>query len=369
MRLRTGPPLKRRRSAQFVIQGGFMRLMLVTILGLTQACVYFSSDSPVVDLIEIDPIVSSEDAENADETSGEGADSDFNEPNELAPTTLSILHVKTYPADDPAKANKVDGLTWDTAYPNLQQALWKSVAGQEIWVAKGFYLPYQIDFDPRWWKPELEDSQEPKSTDGSFKLKSGQKLFGGFKGTEKQREKRQPDVYFTRLSGDLEGDDVFGDFLNNRDDNSVVIVDIKNISEPVTIDGFIIKDSHKGAGLSIETGDVVVRQSTFSNHYSAQISSAAITCSRGNSIFASQVTLEKVTVKKNSGDGALGVFGTICTINIRENSVFSQNNSASGSASSVISMATLTSGDGKELHIENSLFDIYNDDAIIVAII
>jgi len=70
-----------------------------------------------------------------------------------------------------------DGLSWDTAFLTIPEAMAFASAGNEIWVAAETY-------------------------DGSITVKSGVALYGGFDGTETLLEQRDWDVNVTILNGD-----------------------------------------------------------------------------------------------------------------------------------------------------------------------
>ena len=109
-------------------------------------------------------------------------------------TVLERLFVD---ADAPAGG---DGLSWATAYDNLQRAMDSAVrrntdqwAGNDvdaIWIAEGIYKP----------TAELEPG-DPRSA--SFSLIDGVTLYGGFAGTETALEERDWTAHETVLSGDL----------------------------------------------------------------------------------------------------------------------------------------------------------------------
>jgi len=86
-----------------------------------------------------------------------------------------------YVDDDATGAN--DGLSWEDAYTDLQDALDQAVASggsvTEVWVAKGTYRP-----------TELTDSEDPRSA--TFQLLDGVGLYGGFAGRETQRDQCGP---------------------------------------------------------------------------------------------------------------------------------------------------------------------------------
>ena len=94
-----------------------------------------------------------------------------------------------------------DGLSWDTAYSDLQEAIDAAETGQEIWVAEGVYHPTEIDpFSA------AENSTDPRAR--TFFLKEGIAIVGGFAGTESSISQR-PGNLTTTLSGDFEQDDVW----------------------------------------------------------------------------------------------------------------------------------------------------------------
>ncbi|MCH8149545.1 MAG: right-handed parallel beta-helix repeat-containing protein, partial [Planctomycetes bacterium] len=88
-----------------------------------------------------------------------------------------------------------DGLTWGTAFDDLQSALayMKKLNGTiaEVWVAGGAYSPS---------RPFLGSL-------ATFQLLNGTALYGGFAGNETDRDQRDADANVTILSGDTAGDD------------------------------------------------------------------------------------------------------------------------------------------------------------------
>lgn len=88
-----------------------------------------------------------------------------------------------------------DGSSWADAYTTLQDALDGASSGDEIWVAEGTYKP---------------TAQHGGSGERyrSFQMKNGVAIYGGFDGTETQRDQRNWQANPTILSGDIgaEGD-------------------------------------------------------------------------------------------------------------------------------------------------------------------
>lgn len=154
------------------------------------------------------------------------------------------IHYVTPTGDNPATGNQweVDGTV-----KSLSQALTDAVAGDQIWV-----LGFEQITDP---------SQLYVAPEGGFTVKSGVKLYGGFRGTERTIDER-PTLgkapYFTYrsvLSGDIKGDDVV-DGTNmlypansTRSDNATHVLSLdltpkpsngNNNTYPTVVNGFTV---------------------------------------------------------------------------------------------------------------------------------
>ncbi|MEN0002900.1 MAG: hypothetical protein AAF798_02105 [Bacteroidota bacterium] len=107
-----------------------------------------------------------------------------------------------------------NGSSWHKAC-SLLFALEKASPGDEIWVAKGKYLP-------------------TTSTDrtASFEISEGIKLYGGFVGTERSINDRNWEVNLTILSGEIGN--------AGPTDNVYSVVRTKNVSAATTVNGFVI---------------------------------------------------------------------------------------------------------------------------------
>ena len=128
-----------------------------------------------------------------------------------------------------------DGTSWENAYSSLQDALNAAEWGAEIWVSAGVYFPDEgnglIDNHP----------------ENSFRLRNGIAVYGGFSGTETNRDQRIVAEHSTILSGDIEQDDLNEDgnsiaetveSVVSRNSRSVVIA--SHTARDAILDGFII---------------------------------------------------------------------------------------------------------------------------------
>lgn len=126
-----------------------------------------------------------------------------------------------------------DGQTW--GQPMTLQAALLDQSCTELWLSEGVYLPGSAPED-------------------SFVVGSGTALYGGFNGSEDQRDQRDPKVNLTILSGDLDQDDVqagtagiTADADDIRGSNSHHVVQILSTQAapmgweaPVVVDGLVI---------------------------------------------------------------------------------------------------------------------------------
>lgn len=124
-----------------------------------------------------------------------------------------------------------DGMTWDTAFAHLGEALDHAQIGDQVWVAEGFYTPLR------------SGSTSPR--EDYFSIGFGVKVYGGFKGRETALSNRAGSRERTILSGEIQGDDI----ITNNSFRVVVHNTSGGIFLPSsTIDGFTIQDGFNPAG-------------------------------------------------------------------------------------------------------------------------
>ena len=132
-----------------------------------------------------------------------------------------IVYVDRY-APGPAH----DGVSWNTAFTNLESGLFAAGSGMEIWVAQGQYLPLR-----------LTSPQDPRSA--TFQLVKGVGVYGGFDGTESTRDQRDPAAHLTTLSGDLNQNGVI-------DMDAYHVVTTSGVTQTAILDGFTITMGRAG---------------------------------------------------------------------------------------------------------------------------
>jgi len=175
----------------------------------------------------------------------------------------TVLHV-----DDDATLGG-DGLTWATAYRYLQDALAIAVAGTEIRVAQGIYLP---DLDEA-------GGMTPGDREATFTLAGDVGVLGGwrgaFDGSGMPADDRDVASFVTTLSGDLLGNDG-PDFANN-DENSYHVLFGEITAGIAVLDGITVNggnadittsDVKYGGGFYSIAGDISIINCTFDGNSS-----------------------------------------------------------------------------------------------------
>lgn len=202
----------------------------------------------------------------------------------VLPSTLLVVceALATVWYVDVSKPPGGDGLSWSSAFRHLYTALDAAQAGDEIWVARGTYLPL---------------------SDTGFQLKRLVPVYGGFVGTETERDQRNkdPNTNGTVLSGDIgtPGDD---------SDNAQHIVLIFDDLSSTPLDGFVVtlgRARFDSGGGALLWGGMVFRNCWFVDNRAYQHGGAI---SSFGSIGIEPVTIEdcRFTANQAGPDGAGG---------------------------------------------------------------
>ncbi|MFN0215542.1 MAG: choice-of-anchor Q domain-containing protein, partial [Saprospiraceae bacterium] len=117
-------------------------------------------------------------------------------------------------------SGSADGSSWANAFIRVQQALAVAQDGDEIWIAKGTY------------KPTTTNDRYAR-----YDLPSGVAVYGGFAGTETQREQRDWTANLTILSGDI---GVPGDST----DNSFNVLYAYSPNDKTRLDGLVFEEGN-----------------------------------------------------------------------------------------------------------------------------
>lgn len=239
------------------------------------------------------------------------------------------------------------------SYRGLQEAIMASSAGDHIWVSAGVYKS-SSDSAMQYGNPDPRQRV--------FVLKEGVKIFGGFPGLPGQEgdfSLRDPSVYFSILSADINGDDPdpWAGFPNVQpwspplDDNAYAIVINQGfLTNATVLDGFFLRGANNyGAPNQVRTGAVnlsfmanpVIRSCYFADNYNLY---------RGGAITltGSSPTIFGCVFERNIGTGA-GIYASANSLIQIENSLF-RNNSGGDSG------GALSVNHGAKVNVINSIF-------------
>ena len=167
-----------------------------------------------------------------------------------------IIYVKS-----DAAGSVRDGSSWGSAFWDVQSALDAAKLGDTVFVAAGTYTP-------------VEENGGTGDRFASFQLKNGVGLYGGFAGTETDKEQRDLQANSTILSGDIgtpleRADNCYHVFYHPQE---------SNLDASAVLDGFIIiggyangsGDHRRGGGMYNEDASPAVSNCSFKDNHATQ---------------------------------------------------------------------------------------------------
>lgn len=275
--------------------------------------------------------------------------------------TMPVVGGSTLYVDDDAVLGG-DGLTWETSYRFLRDALQFAAEPEngvsEIRVAQGVYKPDRDESNPK------GDGYRNKT----FQLVDGVLLLGGYAGIgADDPDARDIELYETSLSGDLLGND--GPDFENNDENSFHVVTGTGTFEGTLLEGMTIRSGKapiggnvSGAGLYNLSGRLTVNACTFRQNMAQRGGGLAYPQGTGSAIISNCTFISNYSTSSASsypGGGAIWIYEgnpqiVNCTFNLNisnrsgaaissnssspviENCVFNNNTAFVGSGGAVV---------------------------------
>ncbi len=220
----------------------------------------------------------------------------------------SIAHAQSpILVDDDSTAMMPDGSTWSNAYSDLQEGINAASSGQEVWVARGEYLP----------------TGGTPSRASTIQLKNGVIVRGGYNGLEFPGDEntRVLDPSLTVISGDLAGNDgstippdPFADnvfVVITAGDGGLDIVEDDTVLDYLTIRGGNGENSggtsNGGAGMTINANSNPTIQNCIieGNQAPDELEGGGVAIKTGDN--ALTVTMENCIIRSNRGGKGGGI--------------------------------------------------------------
>ena len=195
--------------------------------------------------------------------------------------------------------NTNDGSSWDTA-TSLQTALANAAAGDEIWLAQGTYSPGNTAND-------------------TFTIDRAIQLYGGFNGTETERDQRDWETNQTILSG--------GD-INNT------VVTAQSTAAVASIDGVIIQEGNSdddGGGIYNRGNGQLTLENVIVRDNQAADDGGGIR-NDGELLIVNSSIVDNTAIGTSETSGGGGLLNTVSSTVTIVNSTFSGNTAPNGGA-------------------------------------
>ena len=237
---------------------------------------------------------------------------------------------------NPSASGSGDGSSWENAYTSLENGL-ADLNADQLWIAAGTYIPSETD-------------------SGYFLLNRNMDLYGGFAGTETSIENRDFMNNVTILSGDINEDDIPGDFSQNRTDNTLHVLFVRDAdkSRSITIDGITVQGGNtlndgdlgfefRAGGGILSDNSLQVRNCNFNNNFAR--SGAGLLINDTVRLTANEIS--NCTFENNLGSAQGVAFVLVDSVMIA-NTTFKDNNSVRGAFYPLNS---------RSVRIDNSTFD------------
>ncbi|AYL95639.1 hypothetical protein HYN43_010195 [Mucilaginibacter celer] len=225
-----------------------------------------------------------------------------------------------------------NGSSWANAYSTneLHSALFNATSGMQFWIAAGAYNPI------------INGS-------GTYKLKSGVSIYGGFAGYETQLSQRDPSVNITLLTG-----------------ASYQLMYALDLTEPALIDGVTMTTratvlttfGRVGGALWVSGGDnlLTVNNVTFKNNLAGKGAGIYILHSSPN---ITNCTFTNNTASATAVTGGAAAGGAIAIACARENTTSYGSHGPSNPTITNCKFTNNTAGYGSAIYMAGE--DIYND--------
>ncbi len=201
------------------------------------------------------------------------------------------------------EAGNGTGSSWANASKDLQQMIFESEPGDEVWVAKGTYYPERYVL-----VPGISISVPLFTGDLTFSIKSGVKVYGGFAGDETSKDQRTVSGNETILSGNV------GE-KGRADDNSYHTVTVLGVGEGTLLEGVTVTEGNADNDNSLDLPGIPVLSP----------GSTILLRNRGGGlyiIYSPSFTLRNVKVVSNKANqGGGGVYIESSTVSLENTTI------------------------------------------------